>query len=304
MVQRLTDRQQPLLTAPSAGRLSLPRLGHTLATFARRYPVGMVAALVLLMIALLAVLAPLVTPYDPNFQHFADLQQAPSATYWLGTDYEGRDVLSRLIYGGRVSLEVAVLSVLLGTVVGAAWGVVSAYLGGKVDLLSQRVVEVVMAFPTLVLAMIFLIALGGGLWTVIIAIAVTRLPFGVRVIRSVALAIKELPYVDAARAVGASTLRIMARHIMPQCLPAFLVLATAHLGTAIVIEAGLGFLGIGITPPTASWGNMLGGVVANTYKPLWWLVVFPGLAISLTVLAFNLLGDALRDILDPKMRGW
>ena len=232
------------------------------------------------------------------------MQQAPSATYWLGTDYEGRDVLSRLIYGGRVSLAVSVLSVLLGTLVGAAWGVVSAYLGGKVDLLSQRVVEVVMAFPTLVLAMIFLIALGGGLWTVIMAIAVTRLPFGVRVIRSVTLAIKELTYVDAARAVGASDLRIMARHLMPQCLPAFLVLATAHLGTAIVIEAGLGFLGIGITPPTASWGNMLGGVVANTYKPLWWLVVFPGLAISLTVLAFNLLGDALRDILDPKMRGW
>ena len=304
MVQRLTDSQQPLLTAPYAGRLGLPRVGHTLATFARRYPVGMVAALVLLMIALLAVLAPLVTPYDPNFQHFADVQRAPSATYWLGTDYEGRDVLSRLLYGGRVSLEVSVLSVLLGTMVGAAWGVSSAYLGGKVDLLSQRVVEVVMAFPTLVLAMVLLIALGGGIWTVIIAIAVTRLPFGVRVIRSVTLALKELTYVDAARAVGASDLRIMARHIVPQCIPSFLVLATAHLGTAIVIEAGLGFLGIGITPPTASWGNMLGGVVANTYKPLWWLVVFPGLAISLTVLAVNLLGDALRDILDPKMRGW
>ncbi len=303
-MQRLTGSQQPLLTATSAGRLGRPRVGHTLATFSRRSPVGMVAALVLLMIVLVAVLAPLVAPYDPNFQHFTDPQQAPSATYWLGTDYEGRDILSRLIYGGQVSLEVAVLSVLLGTMVGSAWGVVSAYLGGKVDLLSQRMVEVVMAFPTLVLAMIFLIALGGGIWTVIMAIAVTRLPFGVRVIRSVTLAIKELTYVDAARAVGASDLRIMARHIVPQCMPAFLVLATAHLGTAIVIEAGLGFLGIGITPPTASWGNMLGGVVANTYKPLWWLVVFPGLAISLTVLAFNLLGDALRDILDPKMRGW
>ena len=303
-MQRLTGSQQPLLTAPSAGRLGRPRVGHTLVTFSRRSPVGMVAALVLLMIVLVAVLAPLVAPYDPNFQHFTDPQQAPSATYVLGTDYEGRDILSRLIYGGQVSLEVAVLSVLLGTLVGSAWGVVSAYLGGKVDLLSQRMVEVVMAFPTLVLAMIFLIALGGGIWTVIMAIAITRLPFGVRVIRSVTLAIKELPYVDAARAVGASDLRIMARHIVPQCMPAFLVLATAHLGTAIVIEAGLGFLGIGITPPTASWGNMLGGVVANTYKPLWWLVVFPGLAISLTVLAFNLLGDALRDILDPKMRGW
>jgi peptide/nickel transport system permease protein len=304
VVQHLTDRQSPLLTATDAGRLGLPRVGHALATFSRRYPVGMGAALVLCMIALLAVLAPLVAPYDPNFQHFTELQQAPSATYWLGTDYEGRDVLSRLIYGGRVSLTVAVLSVLLGTVVGSAWGVASAYLGGTVDLLSQRVVEVLMSFPTLVLAMVFLVALGGGIWTVIIAIAVTRLPFGVRVIRSVTLAIKELTYVDAARSVGASDLRIMARHVVPQCIPAFLVLATAHLGTAIVIEATLGFLGIGITPPAASWGNMLGGVVANTYKPLWWLVVFPGLSISLTVLAFNLLGDTLRDILDPKMRGW
>jgi len=179
----------------------------------------MVAALVLLMIVLVAVLAPLVAPMTPNFQHFTDPQQAPSATYVLGTDYEGRDILSRLIYGGQVSLEVAVLSVLLGTMVGSAWGVVSAYLGGKVDLLSQRMVEVVMAFPTMVLAMIFLIALGGGIWTVIMAIAITRLPFGVRVIRSVTLAIKELPYVDAARAVGASDLRIMARHIVPQCMP-------------------------------------------------------------------------------------
>jgi ABC-type dipeptide/oligopeptide/nickel transport system permease subunit len=304
VAQRVTDRQRASLTATAAGRPGLPQVCHTLAVYTRRYPVGLGAALVLCLIVCLAVLAPVVVPYDPNFQHFTDLQQAPSVTYWLGTDYEGRDVLSRLIYGGQVSLEVSALSVLLGTVVGAAWGVASAYLGGKMDLISQRVVEVVLSFPPLVLAMVLLVALGGGIWTVIIAIAVTRLPFGVRVIRSVALAIKELPYVDAARAVGASDLRIMARHIVPQCLPAFLVLATAQLGTAIVIEAALGFLGIGITPPTASWGNMLGGVVANTYKPLWWLVVFPGLAISLTVLAFNLLGDALRDILDPKMRGW
>ena len=151
--------------------------------------------------------------------------------------------------------------------------------------------------------MVLLVALGGGIWTVIIAIAVTRLPYGVRVIRSVALSIRELTYVDAARAMGASDFRIMARHIAPQCFAPFLVLATAHLGAAIVIEASLGFLGVGITPPTPSWGNMLGGVVANTYKPIWWLVVFPGLAISLTVLAFNLLGDALRDHLDPKLRG-
>ena len=303
MAQLLTDNQQPPLTATYPGRLGLRRLCHTLAIFSRKYPVGMGAALVLCVIMLLAVLAPMVAPYDPDFQHFTDLKQAPSASYVLGTDYEGRDILSRLIYGGRVTLVVSVLSVLLGTMVGSAWGAASAYLGGRVDLVSQRVVEVVMSFPTLVLAMVLLVALGGGIWTVIIAIAVTRLPFGVRVIRSVTLSLKELLYVDAARAVGASDTRIIVRHIIPQCIPAFLVLATAHLGTAIVIEASLGFLGIGITPPTASWGNMLGGVVSNTYKPLWWLMVFPGLAISVTVLAFNLLGDALRDTLDPKLRG-
>ena len=302
MAQRSAHMPQPSLTASEAAQPGLAWLYHALALFSKRYPVGMGAALGLCVIALLAALAPIVAPYDPNFQHFTDLKQAPSASYWLGTDYEGRDILSRLIYGGQVSLVVSVLSVLLGTLVGSAWGAASGYLGGTMDIVSQRLVEVVMSFPTLILAMILLVAMGGGMWTVILAIAVTRLPFGVRVIRSVTLSIKELTYVDAARAIGASDLRIIARHIIPQCIPVFLVLATAHLGTAIAIEASLGFLGIGITPPTASWGNMLGGVVSNTYRPLWWVMVFPGLAISVTVLAFNMLGDALRDTLDPKLR--
>ena len=276
---------------------------RSLANFSRRFPVGAVAGLVLFSIATVAVFAGFFAPEDPLFVDFNELGSAPSSQFFLGTDYTGRDVLSRIIHGGRVSLQVAVLSVLLGTTVGAIWGIASAYLGGRFDIISQRLVEMVMSFPALVLAMVLLVALGGGIWTVIIAIAVTRLPYGVRVIRSVALSIKELTYVDAARAMGASNFRIMARHIAPQCFAPFLVLATAHLGAAIVIEASLGFLGVGITPPTPSWGNMLGGVIANTYKPIWWLVVFPGLAISLTVLAFNLLGDALRDAMDPKLRG-
>ena len=274
-----------------------------LTTFARRFPVGAVAALALVAVTAVAVFAGFFAPADPLFVDFNELGSAPSSQFYLGTDYTGRDVLSRIIYGGRVSLQVAVLSVLLGTTMGAIWGIASAFLGGRFDIISQRLVEMLMSFPALVLAMVLLVALGGGIWTVIIAIAVTRLPYGVRVIRSVALSVRELTYVDAARAMGASDFRIMARHIAPQCFAPFLVLATAHLGAAIVIEASLGFLGVGITPPTPSWGNMLGGVVANTYKPIWWLVVFPGLAISLTVLAFNLLGDALRDHLDPKLRG-
>src|SRR5438093_10013134 len=162
----------------------------------------------------------------------------------LGTDYEGRDILTRLIYGGRVSLAVSVLSVLLGTTVGALWGVASAYIGGRFDMHSQRLLEIFMSFPPLVLAMLLVIGMGSGLWAVVIAIGITRLPFGVRVVRSVALAVKELAYVESARAIGASTLRIMVLYIAPQCLAAYLVLATAQLGVAIVIEASLGFLGV------------------------------------------------------------
>lgn len=286
-----------------AGVRESQKLFGLVLTFFKRYPVGAVAAVILIAIGILAAAAPLVAPDNPLFLHFLDARQAPSSRYFLGTDYEGRDVLSRVIYGGRVSLQVSVLSVLLGTTLGVMWGIASAYLGGWVDTTSQRLVEIIMAFPTVILAMAILLALGGGIWTVIIAISLTRLPFGARVIRSVVLSVKELTYVDAARAIGASNLRIMVRHIAPQCAATYLILATTHLGTAIAIEASLGFLGIGIGPPTPSWGNMLGGVVANTYKPIWWLVVFPGLAISITILAVNLLGDALRDALDPKLRG-
>jgi len=272
-------------------------------TFAQKYPVGAAAGIFLLLMALVAIFAGVIAPADPLYVDFNELGSSPSAQNLLGTDYTGRDILSRIIHGGRVSLQVSLFSVLLGTTAGSAWGIASAYFGGRFDIISQRLVEMVMSFPALVLAMVLLVALGGGMWTVIIAIAVTRLPYGVRVIRSVVLSVKELTYVDAARAMGASDLRIMVQHIAPQCFAAFLVLATAHLGAAIVIEASLGFLGVGITPPTPSWGNMLGGVVSATYKPIWWLVLFPGLAISLTVLAFNLLGDSLRDALDPKLRG-
>ncbi len=300
-----TPADLQLDVAQSGGGIASNAAGvaRVLTTFSRRYPVGAVAAVLLILIVVVSGFAEAVSPRDPLYVDYLNLGTSPSARYLLGTDYEGRDILSRIIFGGRISLQVSVLSVLLGSTVGAIWGVASAFLGGRFDIISQRLVEIVMSFPALVLAMVLLVALGGGMWTVIVAIAVTRLPYGVRVIRSVALTVKELTYVDAARAMGASNLRIMARHIAPQCFAAFLVLATAHLGAAIVIEASLGFLGVGITPPTPSWGNMLGGVIANTYKPIWWLVVFPGVAISLTVLSFNLLGDSLRDALDPKLRG-
>lgn len=266
-------------------------------------PLGAASGLILLTMALLAVFAGRISPYDPIEVDLRNIRSAPSAAHVLGTDYNGRDVLSRILHGGRISLTVGLLSVVLGTGLGAVWGLVSGYLGGDFDLLTQRLLEVILSFPSLVLAMIFMVAFGASLTGVVLAIAITRIPYATRVIRAVALSVREVTYVEAARALGASTPKILARHVAPNCLAPFLVIGTAHLGVAILIEASLSFLGAGVPPPAPTWGQMLGGVVSESVRPLWWLVVFPGLAITLTVLAFNLFGDALRDVLDPKLRG-
>ena len=221
--------------------------------------------------------------------------------FWLGTDDLGRDVLSRIIYGARVTLVVAITAVFLGDSLGFLWGVASGYLGGRFDITSQRIVEILMSFPALILALLLLVALGSGLSTVIIAIAFTRIPSATRIVRSVSLAVKESAFVEAARSVGASQKRIMRRHISPQCMAPILIVATLHLGAAIFAESALSFLGLGIPPPTPSWGNMLGGVLAAAFRPPWWLVIFPGLAITMAILTANLFGDALRDFLDPKL---
>src|SRR5215510_14748231 len=300
------QREVQLKPLPLSGPSVIPqvrRQGRGLVAFVRRFPVGCVGALVLVLVALLALAAPLVSRYDPTHVQLRERKELPSWSHTLGTDYEGRDILTRIIYGGRVSLAVSILSVLLGTTVGALWGVASAYIGGRFDMHSQRLLEIFMSFPPLILATLLVIGLGAGLWAVVIAIGITRLPFGVRVVRSVALSVKELAYVESARSIGASNLRIMVLYIAPQCLAAYLVLATAQLGVAIVIEASLGFLGVGIPPPTPTWGNMMGGAVANVLIPHWPLVVFPGLTITLVVLAFNFFGDAIRDVFDPKLRG-
>jgi len=259
--------------------------------------------MILAIVAFLAIAAPFVTVHDPNQVKLRERKEVPSWSHPLGTDYEGRDILTRIIYGGRLSLAVSFLAVLLGTTVGALWGVASAYIGGRFDMISQRLLEIFMSFPPLILAMVLVVGMGAGLWAVVIAIGVTRLPYGVRVVRSVALSVKGLTYVDAATAIGASNLRIMVQHIAPQCLASYLVLATAQLGVAIVIEASLGFLGVGIPPPSPTWGNMMGGAVANVLIPHWPLVVFPGGTITIVVLAFNFFGDAIRDAFDPKLRG-
>ncbi len=271
--------------------------------FVKTSPMGALSAVFLILLFLVAIFADQVAPYHPLEADFTALRSAPSAAHPLGTDNLGRDVLSRLIHGARVSLFVAVVSTVLSKLIGIAWGVITGYIGGWFDLGSQRVVDVLLAFPGIILAMLLLSALGGGIGTVIFAITVLGIAGTVRVIRSVALSVKEMAFVDAARAVGTSRTRIMLRHVAPQTIAPALVLFSASLGSAIFSEAALSFLGLGIPQPMPSWGNMLGGVLADQFRPRWWLVLFPGVAITLTVLAFNLVGDALRDYLDPKMRG-
>jgi ABC-type dipeptide/oligopeptide/nickel transport system permease subunit len=272
------------------------------AAFARMNPMAMAGGIVGLLIVIMAITAPLIAPHDPLKANFRRMAKSPDGENYFGTDQIGRDTLSRVMYGARSSLVVAFGAVLLGTTVGSLWGLASGYLGGKFDSASQRAMEILQAFPDLILAMAISMAIGTGMRAVIVAIAVTRIPFGGRVIRSVALTVKELSYVEAGRSVGASQLRIMGLHILPQCLAPYLVLATTHLGVAIIIEAALGFLGVGIPPPTPTWGNMLADSLTSLV-PHWWLVFFPGLAITVTVLAFNLLGDGIRDTLDPRLRG-
>jgi peptide/nickel transport system permease protein len=276
---------------------------HGLRRFARSSPLGAACAALLVLVALLAVFADRLAPYDPLRADYGAIRKPPGPGHWLGTDHLGRHTLSRLLHGARITLLVALASVFLGDTLGFLWGVSSGYLGRRFDLVSRRLVEVLLSFPALILAMLLLTGLGAGIHTVVIAIAVTRVPLSTRVIRSVVLSIKELAYIDAARAIGAAPRRIMPHHVAPQCVAPLLVIVSLNLGTAIFAESALSFLGVGVPPPAPSWGNMLGGVLAQAFRPPWWLVVFPGVAITLTIMATNLLGDALRDFLDPRLRG-
>lgn len=279
---------------------------HALRRGARRFlrasPVGAVSLLVLLGALGIAVMADRIAPYDPLVADFLAIAKPPSAEHLFGTDQLGRDVLSRIIYGTRLTLLIAVAAVAVGDSIGFVWGLVAGYAGGKLDLVSLRLLDLMMAFPALILAMLLLAGMGSGVLTVTIAIAVTRIPGTTRVIRSIVLSTKEMAFVDAARAIGVQPVRILAKHIAPQCVAPMLVLASLNLGTAIFAEAALSFLGVGTPPPAPTWGSMLGGVLAGAFRPPWWLVLAPGLAITLTIMAANLLGDALRDFLDPRLR--
>lgn len=271
--------------------------------FVASSPVGAASFLLLLMMVLIAILADVVSPSDPLQTNYKMLRHGPTLDHPMGYDFLGRDVLARIIYGGRTTLFVAFASVFIGKLIGFSWGISSAYFGGKFDLITQRFVEVLLAFPSIIFALMLLVALGSGVSTVILAISVGGMAGSTRVLRSAALTVKQNAYVEAARAMGASELRIIVRHVAPQCFAPAMVVASVSLGGAIFAESALSYLGLGVPPPNPSWGNMLNEASVEFLNPLWWMVAFPGAVITLTILLFNLLGDALRDHLDPRLRG-
>jgi peptide/nickel transport system permease protein len=250
----------------------------------------------------MAATAGLVAPYDPLATDYASMLAAPSAEHWLGTDAYGRDVLTRILYGSRTALLVGLGASFLGATFGSLIGVASAYFGGRVDLIVQRIMDVFFAFPVIILALAVVAVLGTGAENVILAIAAPMVPRCARVVRASALAVREMPYVDAARAGGYGHARIILRHMLPNVMAPILIMATAFLGEAILLEASLSFLGLGVQEPTAAWGLMLRGAAVEFAESAPWMAIFPGLAISLGVFGFNLFGDSLRDALDPRLR--
>jgi peptide/nickel transport system permease protein len=284
-----------------------PKRPSALARFVRSQPLGIVGLVVILAYLVMAVGAQWIAPYDPEAVDFGAMLSPPSADYWLGTDQYGRDVLSRIIYGARTALAVGILSAVVGCTVGALIGATSGYFGGWIDMTLQRLVDIMLAFPIVVLAMVVVAVLGK--WPVfgidlnlIIAIALPFIPKMARVARSSTLSIARQPFVDAARAAGFSHTRIVLRHIVPNIMAPYLIMVTAFIAQAILLEASLSFLGLGVTEPTPAWGLMLSGNSADFYKAAPWMILAPGLAITFAVFAFNLFGDALRDWLDPKLR--
>jgi len=252
-------------------------------------------------IILAAVFAPLLAPYDPLKQHILDRLQAPSAEFWLGTDSYGRDVLSRLLYGARISLSIGFLSVMVAMVVGSTIGILAGYIGGLFDQMVMGLVDVMLSFPTLLLGLMVAAMLGASFENLIIAIAITETAPFARIARAPTIAIKRREFVDAGRSMGFTPLRIMGAHILPNILSDIVVVASLWMASAIRTEASLAFIGLGVRPPTPTWGGMIREGFDNILNA-WWLVVFPSLAILITVLALNILGDALRDAIDPKTR--
>ncbi len=264
---------------------------------------GTVGLFIVVVMVFTAIFADVIAPFEYQTQNYDDVLTAPNFTYFFGTDNFGRDIFSRIVHGARISMLVGFLSVLVGTGIGAVVGLISGFFMGKVDAIVQRLVDMWMSFPDLILALTIVAVFGNTLPNVILAIAATILPRGVRIIRSATIAIREMDYTMAARSVGASDLRTMLRHIMPNTVAPFLIIMSSMFGTAILTEAGLSYLGLGISEPTPSWGRMLTGQAAQYAPRAPWIIAFPGIFITVTVMGFAFFGDALRDLFDPRQRG-
>jgi peptide/nickel transport system permease protein len=279
----------------------------TYVEFCRQQPLGAISFAIICAMMIAGIFCEWVAPYDPLAIDFASLLTAPSWDHWCGTDAFGRDICSRLIYGSRTALVIGFTSSFLGSSVGAILGIASAYFGGRIDNWIQRVVDVLLAFPIIVLALVVVAAFGKVLLVgidvnLIFAITIPIVPRVARVVRAAALSVRVMPYVDAARAAGYSHTRIIFRHMAPNVVAPYLIMLTAFVAQAILAEASLSFLGLGVQEPTAAWGLMLSGNAADFYRQAPWMILFPGVAISIAVFAFNLFGDSLRDYLDPRFK--
>ncbi|BBK30973.1 peptide/nickel transport system permease protein [Stella humosa] len=284
-----------------------PRRANPVLEFIRYQPLGTFGLLVILVMGTAAIFANVIAPYDPEAIDFASMLSAPSWEHPFGTDAFGRDILTRIIYGARTALTIGFVSSFVGCSLGAIVGVTSAYFGGRVDLTIQRFIDIMLSYPIIVLALVVVAVVGhrpvGGIdVNLILAISIPIIPRVARVVRSAALAIREMPYVDAARAGGYSDTHIIFRHMLPNVLAPYLIMLTAYVAQAILLEASLSFLGLGVSEPKPAWGLMLSGDSSNFYQEAPWMILFPGAAISLAVFAFNLFGDSLRDWLDPKFK--
>ena len=270
--------------------------------FLVRQPVGTIGIALVAIFGFAGITADWIAPYNPTSNDFAAMTEAPSWAHWLGTDQLGRDILSRILFGARTAFLVGLTSAIVGGFSGLVLGVGSAYFGGRIDLFLQRILDIVMAFPLIIMALAVVSIFGTGVHNVIVAITIPLIPRCARVVRSSALAIREVPYVDAARALGYSHSRIILNHMVPNVVAPFLIMLTSFVGQAILAEASLSYLGLGVQEPVAAWGLMLQGGAEEYASTAPWIAIFPGLAIMLTVFGINLFGDALRDELDPKMR--